>query len=281
MLFKRVLVALVLLPIGIAAINAGGAWFTAIIVLLLGLAAFEYVQLFRTGGMQPAGFFVVAGVVLLALARHTAGFDHDFWLLPLLVLSAMAVHLVAYERGRDQAATDFAITLGGIFYIGLLGSYFIALRKLPDGQWWLLATLPAVWLADSGAYFIGSSFGRHKLSPRLSPNKSWEGYLGGLLLAIVGTPALVTLYWKLGLSSTSLLTLEHAALLGAAMGILPTLGDLGESMIKRQMGVKDSGNLLPGHGGIFDRIDSWLWAAPLGYLIIRLIINIHLSQLGL
>ena len=87
-------------------------------------------------------------------------------MISLIVLVAMTYHLVAYERGRDQAGTDFSVTLAGVFYIGWLGAYFISIRNLPEGQWWLLVILAGVMFADSGAYFIGKRFGRHKLSPR-------------------------------------------------------------------------------------------------------------------
>ncbi|MDH3943249.1 MAG: phosphatidate cytidylyltransferase [Anaerolineae bacterium] len=268
MLRQRVMVAVILLPIGIAAIMAGGWWFTSLIGLLLGIAAYEYVRLFQAGGYQPAGFLVVGGVLALVAARELSAFRAQVWLLPLLVLAAMAAHLWKYERGRDESGTDLGITIAGIAYIGLLGAFFISLRALPEGEWWILTVLPAVWLADSGAYFIGSAFGRHKMTPRLSPNKSWQGYFGGILTATLGTPLLVLLYYQLGLSREGVITLLGAALIGLVMGVIPTLGDLGESMIKRQMGVKDSGTILPGHGGIFDRIDSWLWAGVIGYFVI-------------
>ncbi|MBW8011365.1 MAG: CDP-archaeol synthase [Chloroflexi bacterium] len=268
MLLQRVLVVVVLLPFGLAAILAGDLWFVAMITLILGLAAAEYVQLFQAGGLQPTGLLIVGGVISIVLVRYWNDFEADQWLLPLLVLLSMISHLIAYERGRDQAATDFAATLGGIFYIGLLGSFFIPLRSLQDGEWWLLLILPAVWLADSGAFFIGRRFGTRALVPRLSPNKTWEGYLGGILVAVLGMPLLVLLYHSLGLNPDFPLDPGNAAILGLVMGVFPTLGDLGESVIKRQVGIKDSGSLLPGHGGVFDRIDSWLWAVVIGYFYI-------------
>jgi phosphatidate cytidylyltransferase len=149
-----------------------------------------------------------------------------------------------------------------------MGSFFIALRALPEGEWWLLVSLPALWLADSGAYFIGTRFGAHKMTPRLSPKKSWEGYFGGILVAAIGTPLLAMLYRNLWLPAETVVTPANAIILALAMGVFPTLGDLGESMIKRQAGRKDSGTLLPGHGGMFDRIDSWLWAAFISYYVI-------------
>lgn len=269
MLLQRTLVVLILLPIGVLAILAGGLWFAAVMILLLGIASYEFTQLFQKGGYQPAAILVIASVPALGLARYFGGFDHDYWLLPLLILASMAYHLVAYERGRDQAATDFAITLTGIFYLGFIGSYFVVVRALPYGQWWILTILPAGWLADSGAYFIGRRSGKRKLSPRLSPKKTWEGYFGGFLFALIGTPLLVLLYQNVGMPVDSPITIANSLLIALVMSIFPTLGDLGESMVKRQVGVKDSGSILPGHGGMFDRVDSWLWMIILGYLMAR------------
>ncbi|MCU0489232.1 MAG: phosphatidate cytidylyltransferase, partial [Anaerolineales bacterium] len=192
----------------------------------------------------------------------------------LFLLLSLTYHLWSYERGRDQAATDFAITIGGGLYIGFTGAYLILLRNLPEGMWWVLLALPAVWLADSGAYFVGRAYGRHKLNKRLSPKKSWEGYFGGIVLGTAGTALLalawqaLALRWPVALGSATRITPFNGAILGLVASLLTILGDLGESMIKRQFGAKDSGNLLPGHGGVFDRIDSWLWAGILSYFVI-------------
>ena len=268
MLVKRLLVAIVLLPIGLAAIIAGGWYLTALVAVFMGLAAWEYVTLFHIGGLQPARVMVVGGTLLLLIGRNINGFEGAPWMISLLILLSMTYHLVAYELGRDQAGTDFAVTLGGMFYIGWFGAYFISLRNLPEGNWWMLVVLPGVWFADTGAYFIGKRFGHHLLSPRLSPKKTWEGYLGGIVFSVILT-ALFAAIWQVGAGPASAITPLRGALMGLVMGIIPTLGDLGESMFKRQMGVKDSGNLLPGHGGAFDRVDSWLWAVVIGYYMIH------------
>lgn len=267
MLVKRLWVTIILLPVGMAAILAGGWYLTALVAFFMCMAAWEYASMFHTGGLQPATVLVMAGTLLLLIGRNLTGFSSAAWMISLIILVAMTYHLVAYERGRDQAGTDFAVTLAGIFYIGWFGAYFISLRNLPEGKWWILVVLPAVWLADTGAYFIGKRFGRHLLSPRLSPKKTWEGYFGGIVVGVLLT-ALFAAIWRVGAGPTSAITAGRGALIGLVMGIFPTLGDLGESMIKRQMGMKDSGNLLPGHGGAFDRIDSWLWAGVLGYYMI-------------
>ncbi len=268
MLGKRILVTVILLPIGLAAIFAGGWYFTALVAVFMALAGWEYAGLLNSGGLQPSRILLVGGILLLVIGRNVNGFVSAPWMVSLVILAAMAYHLVAYERGRNQAATDFTATLAGVFYIGWIGAYFISLRNLPDGKWWLLVVLPAVWFADSAAYFIGSRFGRHKLSPRLSPKKTWEGYLGGIIVAIVLTPLLV-IAGQAVVGPITGITPLRGAIIGLVMGVFPTLGDLGESMIKRQVGAKDSGSLLPGHGGAFDRIDSWIWAAVIGYYLIE------------
>lgn len=266
MLAKRVLVAAILLPIGVAAIWLGGWYLTALVALFMGAAAWEYVNLFRKGGVQPGLILVVGGTLLLLVGRTINGFDSAGWIISLVILLSMTYHLVTYERGRDQAATDLSVTLAGVFYIGWLGAYFISLRSLPEGKWWLFIVLAAVMFADSGAYFIGKRFGRHKLSPRLSPKKTWEGYFGGILVGVPLTILFAALFQLAGQATT--ITPLKGALVGLVMAVIPTLGDLGESMIKRQAGMKDSGNLLPGHGGAFDRIDAWLWAVVIGYYLI-------------
>lgn len=264
---KRVLVSFGLLPVGLVFVALGGWPFALGITLVLALAAAEFVTLFRAGRLQPSQPLVIAGVVLLALSRQISGFAGADWQVGLLILAAMTYHLMAFERGQEHSATDFAVSLAGILYIGWLGSYFISLINLPEGRYWLLTVLPAIWLADSGAYLVGSRIGRHKMTPRLSPKKSWEGYLGGILFSVIGT-ALFAAGWQLFLGPASAITPLRGALVGLVISVITILGDLGESMLKRQVGMKDSGTLLPGHGGVFDRIDSWLWGVMLGYYLI-------------
>jgi phosphatidate cytidylyltransferase len=267
MFMKRALVTLILLPIGLALIVIGGWAFVGLVALILALAALEFARLFRVGGFAPTTALLVIGTLAIAISRAMDGFSSAPWLVSLLILVAMTYHLVDYERGREQAASDFAITLAGMFYIGWLGAYLISVRNLPDGMWWLLLILPAVWLADAAAYLVGSRIGRHKMTKRLSPKKSWEGYIGGLVAGVLGGAALAWLIQTLAIPGGSI-TWPRGAWIGLALAVLTTLGDLGESMIKRQVGMKDSGNLLPGHGGVFDRIDSWLWAGVIGYYMV-------------
>jgi phosphatidate cytidylyltransferase len=265
---KRGLVILVLLPIGLYTIHQGGAVYASLMLLILGLAAWEFGNLYRAGGLQPARILILVGTLLLVGMRYLFNFEYSDAMLSLLILVSTAYHLLTYERGRDQAASDFTVTITGILYLGWIGSYMVSLRQLPEGKWWLLTVLVAVWLADTFAYLVGSRFGRHKITPRLSPKKSWEGYIAGIVVSLIGTP-LFTLLWP----ASAGITMLDALWIALPLSTLTILGDLGESMIKRQFGVKDSGNLLPGHGGAFDRIDSWVWAAVIGYYLITLFLK--------
>jgi phosphatidate cytidylyltransferase len=272
MLTERLLVAAILLPIGMAAIYFGGLFYAVVVIIILVLAAVEFVQMFRAGGFAPAGVLVVGGALLLVVGRILGGFTSAPWMISLIILVSMAYHVLAYERGRDASATDFALTLAGVFYLGWLGGYFVSLRNLPEGTWWVLTVLSGVWLADTGAYFVGRRFGVHKFSPRTSPKKTWEGYVGGVLVGTLGATLFSFLWIALAGPGTQITPLR-AAVIGLVLSVVTSLGDLGESMLKRQVGLKDSGKLLPGHGGMFDRIDSWLWGAVLGYYLVSLFLS--------
>jgi phosphatidate cytidylyltransferase len=141
----------------------------------------------------------------------------------------------------------------------------IDLRNMPGGLWWLSIVFPIIWMTDVAAYFVGSRFGKHPLSRRISPKKSWEGYWGGVFFGTLISAVLVILWHSLGGPAVAW---WQGAILGVALSALSILGDLGESMFKRQAGVKDASNFFPGHGGVLDRIDSWIWGAALGYFFI-------------
>jgi phosphatidate cytidylyltransferase len=267
MLFERIAIALLLIPFGIWVIGAGGWLFTLTIAVILCLAAYEYAMLFRRQGFRPAAPLLVLAVLVLVLTRYLFGFDQDPAVLAILSLVCMAWHALDFERGAPHAGTDFALTLGGILYVGWVGAYFISLRQMPDGQWWFMTALPAVWLADSAAYSFGKRFGRHHLAPRLSPKKTWEGYLAGVIVGPLLALGMLRL-WQFGAGPASSLTLTRGLIVCVVIATFAPIGDLGISMLKRQFGVKDTGSLLPGHGGALDRIDSWVWAAVLGFFMV-------------
>lgn len=262
-MLTRFLTALVLAVVGIPAIIYGGVFFWLLMAVFVVIATWEYIHLMRGAGYQPAIKIAVSGVFSIFLVRIYFP-AYESAVLVFFVFLAMAIHLIAFERGRNQSAGDFAITVTALIYLGWIGAYLVKLRELPEGLFWFSLALPIVWFTDTGAYFIGKNFGKHKLSPRLSPKKTWEGYWGGVLFGVLAS-IFFTWLWNEHLH----ITLLEGAFLGLFLSLLTALGDLGESMIKRQSGIKDSSHILPGHGGIFDRIDTWLWAAPLGYYLIR------------
>lgn len=269
---RRTLTALVMAAIGLPAIIFGGIFYFLVITIVLVGGAWEFVRLYRAVEYEPHEIVTLGGVLVIATAR----FFFAQAAIPLFVISillAMTVHLIAFERGRDRAAIDFAITVAGIVYLGWIGSYLLDLRQLPLGVWWWLLVLPIVWAGDTGAYSIGSVYGRHKMTPRLSPKKSWEGYFAGLV-----TAGMIGAFFSYAFSSlgpqplNGLIDPLQGGLMGLFIGALTPLGDLGESMLKRQSGMKDSSNIFPGHGGFLDRIDAWIWGAAIGFFIIQFFI---------
>jgi phosphatidate cytidylyltransferase len=272
---RRVLTALALTAIGLPAIIYGGVFYWVLITIFLVGAAWEFVRLYRAVHYEPHEWVTVGGVLLVATARFFF-MEAAIPLLVLVILLAMTVHLVAFERGRDQAALDFGVTVAGIVYIGWIGSYLIDLRnQFGDlGGWWLMIVLPIVWAGDTGAYSIGAVYGRHRMAPRLSPKKSWEGYAAGVFTSVLIGAFFSYAYTGIGVRQplNGLIDPVQGAWLGLVIGALTPLGDLGESMFKRQGGMKDSSNIFPGHGGFLDRIDSWIWGAAIGYFMIQYLI---------
>lgn len=269
---KRVLTAIIMAVIGLPAIIYGGVFYFIVIAIVLAVSAWEFTHMFRAVQFEPREWIMIGGVLLTATAR----FFFAEAAIPVMVLSimvAMTAHVIAFERGRDQAALDFCITVAGIVYIGWLGSYLLDIRLLPAGGWWLMFVLPLVWASDTGAYSIGAAYGKHRMSPRISPKKSWEGYFAGIFTSVIVGAFFAYAYSTLEPQPLSgLITPLQGALFGLIIGALTPLGDLGESVFKRQSGMKDSSHILPGHGGFLDRIDSWIWGAPLGFFLIQFFI---------
>ncbi len=264
MLIKRLITAAILLLVGTTFILLGNWYYLFFVTVILAIAAWEYWQIYQKGGFAPNAPILFGAIIFLAFTRFQNGFIGSDIILAGSVLLAMAFHTISFELGNQNASIDFGITLGGILYIGWLGGYFISLRFLPDGLWWVMLVIATVAIADSGAYFIGSKFGKNKMSPRVSPKKTWEGYLGGVIFSLIGGSILGMIFHN----QAPEITMVNGLTIGAVLGILTPLGDLGESMLKRQFDIKDSSNLLPGHGGFMDRIDLQLWAACIGYYMI-------------
>lgn len=261
MLRTRVLSALVLIPL-VGAVTYAGGWVLAAALWAVAVrAAHELFQLMRDAGYQPvlpACALVMGG--LMGSARLP-----DLELVGLVlaasVMGTLIWHLLRPPVGHPTQS--WALTLSTALWLGWLISHFVLLRDLSSafdlglGTRWLVLMFLVTWINDSAAYFVGVAIGRHPCCPYLSPKKTWEGTIGGWIGGVAATALLgawlVDLPWM------------HGLVLGALVATVAPFGDLAKSMVKRQMGVKDFSALIPGHGGMFDRIDSLLFVAPLMY----------------
>jgi phosphatidate cytidylyltransferase len=262
LLLKRIVSAAVAIPIVLGAVYLGGWYFTVLVLLLINTGIYEYTGLLRAGGYRPPPAAGYAGATLMILFAHL---NLEEWLFPLTVLLFAFLFLALLIRFDSLQVGELALLLWGIIYLGGLGSFIVLLRAFPRGALITAALLIGVWVNDSCAFFIGSKWGRHRLAPKISPNKSVQGALGGLF----GTLAVAL---GVSLLFPGLLNLSPgvAALLAIVIALFSQLGDLLESALKRQLHVKDSGNLIPGHGGVLDRIDSVLFTAPPVYYFFKL-----------
>ncbi|MCS7220291.1 MAG: phosphatidate cytidylyltransferase [Anaerolineae bacterium] len=254
MLRHRILSAIVLIPLVAGLAYAGGYWWLATIALVGILASLELFRLLQQGGYHPNTW---AGVAW-ALAMIVSGFWPQQLPFPVVLQLGLILTLaLAIFPDKPRPATDWAWTVAGATYLGVLLASFVALRMRPNGLYWVALAAITTWITDSGAYFIGISLGRHPLAPRLSPKKTWEGAIGGWIVGVIGGTVLGL--WLIRLPIVT------AVILAGVLCALAPLGDLAESMIKRQVGAKDSGRLIPGHGGMLDRLDSLLFVIPAAY----------------
>ncbi len=262
MLRTRLVTAVILIPIVVYCIYLGELPFLTLVALLLTLAVIEFCRLMAQAGYRPVMAF---GIGLVWLCLLDARFPSVGLLQPGLVLILLSSLTWQLFHHPSSKVANWALTVTGGLYIGLCGACLIKLRGLhPDGLWWTLTVVPAISFADSGAYLVGSAWGRHKLAPTLSAGKTWEGYVAGVVIGGLMT-ALLASFWRTQAGAGTSVSGMHGLILGLLIAIFAPLGDLAISMIKRQAGAKDSGQLFPGHGGVLDRVDSVLWTAVIGY----------------
>jgi phosphatidate cytidylyltransferase len=276
----RWLTALIAMPVVLLLVWFGGWVAFAGALFVVALGTFELHQMMRHAGYRPLTW-VSLGLSILFLVAAMLPSQRTLLFETLLGAALLVPFPLLFLRERlDGALVDWSLTLIIAAYLGWPMSVFLMLRGyqaaiirpagggwlwLPAGAWWLLVVFLGVWGFDGAAFFVGRRFGRHRLAPRISPAKSWEGVIGGLALSVVAsllfTVVPLGVPWYL------------AVVLGLLVGAAAVLGDLAESLIKRQTNVKDSGQFMPGHGGMLDRVDSLLFAvivvAAFAYLIGR------------
>ena len=236
----------------------------AVLPLMVLLATFLGLREFYTLALPHSKpierlFGIGLGLILSALiAFGSAGVISPFFVFLLLCLSVL---FMATSQDLLPTISNLGITLFGIVYIGFLLSHISLIRNLADGKEWALFLIATVWAGDISAFFGGSRFGRHKLYPKISPKKTVEGLIG----AIIGSIIVALVFSQLFIPH---LEKSLCVFLAIGLGILGQLGDFTESMLKRSAQVKDSGSLIPGHGGMLDRLDSFLFSAPFLYYVL-------------
>jgi phosphatidate cytidylyltransferase len=273
---KRILTAAVVLPILLFAIwTETPYFFVALAAIATVLALGEFYNLASKVGCptQPALGFVTALIVIACFVL-----ERSEWIVAViaaLTMTSLALALTRPDQIKKSLVT-VAVTVAGVVYVAVLAGCLVGVRMMPDSltqpliprlsSKLLMMFFAMVIFADTGAYYTGRLLGRHKLAPRVSPGKTIEGVVGGLIAAIAAGPLSRLAFFHE-------IPMVHALVLGALVGVLGPVGDLAESMLKRGADVKDSGTLLPGHGGMLDRVDSILFCAPLLYYYSRLFIS--------
>lgn len=263
---RRVYAALVFLPLFYALVRyAPPVAFFALVAIAALLAVAEFYRLhFRDEGLPAAvmTFGFGATALLLASFQWPGGIPERTLVLA-IVIGAL-LHRLCARRTVTHGLMDPAIVAFGPLYIGLCLGHLLLTRAMPEGEFLIFGLFLITWAADTGAYYVGTSLGRHKLAPTISPNKTVEGLAGGLIAA--GLAAVLTQAWFL-----PSLTMADCAAVACLLTIAGLLGDLAESAMKRGAGVKDSGTVIPGHGGLLDRLDSLLFTAPAFYYYVVLV----------
>lgn len=249
----RVASATVLVPTVVAAVWFGGLWYLALIALCIALLAREWGMM--SAPKAPVGVALAIGVAVL-VAVIAAFREHYYLTWPLLIAGAALAALLA--RGAVERRADAAY---GVFYIAPACIALIWLRLLDAGLSWTLLLFAVTWFADIFAFVAGSIFKGPKLWPKFSPNKTWSGFFGGLVAAAIAAVGIDALSQALPALPDMNLTWPVAAVIGLVGGLATMMGDLWESILKRRFGVKDSGDLIPGHGGMMDRVDGLMFAA--------------------
>jgi phosphatidate cytidylyltransferase len=262
----RLWVSLVAIPVMIALIWYGAPWFTLLVVAWGMGGAYEFYHLLKfSKGLAPLTVFGMLWVGLLIASPHFTAVPQAENLTPVTLLLTSGVFLslllILWRKGKENAFANWAWTLGGILYVGWLTSFMVALRVGEDGRGWVFLAILGTFCSDSAAYLVGRVVGKHKMAPFISPKKSWEGaaagFIGSVLISLV-----VAWYFDLPL------TIWQTLLLGGLISVFGQLGDLVKSLFKRNMEVKDSGHILPGHGGFLDRMDSLMFAGIVVYFYV-------------
>ncbi len=258
-LAMRVASAVVIFGLFLGSLLLGGWWFAAFVILAMIVSTGEFYATVRSEEIRPLALFGLLGVAFMGVgAQLTGAAAIAGWAAAFSVVTILFLTL----SPRRQPLEDASVTIGGMVWVGLL-SFAILIAQGPHPVAYILFVVLLIAANDTGAYFVGRALGRRKLSPVISPKKTVEGFFGGLIAGLVIASILATFpAWET-------IGIAKALVAGAVVGLIAPLGDAAESMVKRSLGVKDMGSVLPGHGGMLDRIDGFLFAVPAIYFLFR------------
>ena len=269
MLAKRTLSSVIIVLIATILILFGGWIYAAGIAVILSIAVWEFVAMFKHGGFYTKPTLTAVIALVAIILRNLA--DQVFFSMGLvLAIFAICISFIyTYKEHREKTAVPLAVGLAAFAFIVIPGAFLIDLRNMQYGIAWVIVSILPASLGDVGAYLIGSLIGKHRLAPSLSPNKTLEGYFGGICFAGIAGVILGFTYSSLGIDQSPVII----TLICVVIGIFAPLGDLTKSIIKRNFSLKDTGNLIPGHGGMLDRIDTILWAAPMTFFLVYFLVR--------
>jgi phosphatidate cytidylyltransferase len=262
-------VAGIFIPLILFTTLKGGWPFVGLVMIIVGCATAEFYTLARHKGTSPQAALGVIVSVLLPVVLFRGGAELVWLVLGAFVLLAACIELF---RNRGSSTLNLGVTVCGVLVVPVLLGHLILIRELPaaanlpyaQGGRWIVLMLLTVWVCDTAAYALGTAVGKHKLFPRISPKKTWEGAAAGLVAALPCAWACHVLFVE-GIS------VLDSLVIGALCGTVGQLSDLVESQFKRDAGVKDSSHLIPGHGGMLDRFDSFIVLAPIVYYYLRFV----------
>ncbi len=243
----------------IGIVYVGNPWSLGAALLVGSVAGWEFCHMMEAGGYHPNQNFTLGLIILLVLDGYFWPNSHALQIITFMLIVSLGGQL--FSKKSNSPTADWALSIVGGLYIGWGLAYLVGLRQLANGQGWVWLALLPTWSADTFAYLIGRRFGRHKLWPRHSPGKTWEGFFGGILGGLLAAIIIKIIF--------AIPNWGNTFLLGLLIPLVAFFGDISESMMKRDMGVKDASNLFPGHGGFLDRIDSLMFVSVLVYYYAR------------
>lgn len=267
-MIERILTVLISVPIIFACTYFGGLSFLFLLMVLAIVSLNEFYNLMKVKGFNPyytiGNFFTLLLILVAYLKLEQISWEQNF---VMILTSAVIISFCAglFIKRSAQATANIALTILGVVYIGMLYSYLILLRGLTKYGRYVFMLMFILWVSDILAYFVGKTIGRRQLSPYISPKKTVEGAIAGLIGSILTSVGL----WFFFEKGINVYMLYHYLFIGFFLGVIGQVSDLSESLIKRDVGVKDSSNIVPGHGGVLDRMDSFIFSAPALYYYLK------------